>query len=141
MYSLVKRIVETSQIIHASNTAAARLDAAEASLRETIAALDTGLRVHVQEAVAQTQLALRSLGEKVHLLDTVRGLSSDEPRSPPGFVPAEARTAVEAADTRRRPFELELKLLTVETTATEQKVERYATERDLCISMRRPGQV
>ena len=43
----------------------ARLDAAEASLRETIAALDTGLRVHVQEAVAQTQLALRSFGEKV----------------------------------------------------------------------------
>ena len=72
----------------------ARLDAAEASLRETIAAIDTGLCIHAQDSVAQTQLALRSLGEKVHFLDTARGFSSDVPSTPPGFVPAEVRTAV-----------------------------------------------
>ena len=110
----------------------ARLDATEACLRETIVALDTGLRVHVQEAVAHTQLALRSIGEKVQLLDTACGLSSDAPSSPRGSVPPEARAAVEAADTRRRFSELELRLYTAETLATEQKADRLGTERDLC---------
>ena len=36
---------------------------------------------------------------------------------------------------RRRPSELELRVLTAETAATEQKAERYATERDLCGGM------
>ena len=36
---------------------------------------------------------------------------------------------------RQRLSELELRVLTDETTATEQKAERYATERDLCDGM------
>ena len=54
-----------------------RLAAAEAGLRETIAALDVGLRMHVQEAVGQTQLAVSALGEKVHFLEVACGLSGD----------------------------------------------------------------
>ena len=109
----------------------ARLDAAEAGLREMIASLDTGLRVHVQEAVAQTQQAVQSLGERLHLLDTAR----DRSASSAGFVSAEARAAVEAADTRRRFSELELRLLGAETTTTEQRAERLGAERDLCTGL------
>ena len=47
-------------------------------------------------------------------------------------MPDQARFAVEAADTRRRFSELELSLLTTETTATEQKAERLGAERDVC---------
>ena len=61
----------------------ARLAAAEASLRETISTLDVGLRVHAQEAVAQAQLAVAGLSEKVHFFETVRGRSNDVPVSPP----------------------------------------------------------
>ena len=45
-------------------------------------------------------------------------------------MPDQARFAVEAADTRQRFSELELGLLTTETTATEQKAERLGAERD-----------
>ena len=34
------------------------------------------LRAHAQEAVARTQLAVQNVSEKVHLLETARGLSS-----------------------------------------------------------------
>ena len=110
----------------------ARLDAAEASLRETIAALDVGLRAHAQEAVAATQLAVQELNGKMHLLQTARGVSSDAPGTPPGFVPAEAHAALEVVTLRRLFTELQLRVLTAETAATEQKAERYAIERDLC---------
>ena len=54
----------------------ARLDAAEAALHDMISSLDNSLRVHVQEAVTQTQRAVQTLGEKLHLLDTARDLTA-----------------------------------------------------------------
>ena len=105
----------------------ARLDGAEASLRQMIANLDTGLRAHAQEAVAQTQLAVKSLADKVHVVETARGLSSDVPGTPPGFVSPEVRTAVEAVDTRRRFSELDLRLPTAETMAKAEVITRITS--------------
>ena len=82
--------------VQAQDTAmGARLDAAESSLRETMSALDVGLRAHAQEAVAVTQLTVQELNEKMHLITTARGRSSDAPSMPPGLVPAEAHTVLE----------------------------------------------
>ena len=67
----------------------ARLDTAEAALRELIGSLDTSLRAHVQESTAVTQGVVTRLSERVHLLDTAGGLTAS-----PGLVPAEARTAL-----------------------------------------------
>ena len=93
-----------------------------------INSLDGSLRTHVQEAVALTQRAVQSRGERVHLLDTARDFTA----ASLGMAPTEARTAVDAAETRKRFSELELKLLSFETAASEQKVERLGAERDLC---------
>ena len=100
-------------------------------MREMIASLDTGLRVHVQGAVASAHQAVQTLGERLHLLDTALDLSA----SPVGLVPAEARAVVEAADTRRRFSELELRLLGAETKTTEQTAERLTTKRVLCAGL------
>ena len=82
----------------------ARLDTAEAALRELIGSLDTSLRAHVQESTAVTYGVVTRLSERVHLLDTAGGLTAS-----PGLVPAEARTALEAAQLGKRLGELELK--------------------------------
>ena len=81
----------------------------------------------MQEAVAVTQRAVNTLGEKVHLLDTAGGLTAS-----PGLVPAEARTALEAARLDKRLGELKLKLLGAQTDAAEHKAQRLGAERDLC---------
>ena len=60
-------------------TVTARLDKAEAALQATLAALDGTLRAHTQEAVGATQLAVEALAERVHLLDTARGLTANWP--------------------------------------------------------------
>ena len=113
-----------------------RLAAAEAGLRETIAALDVGLRAHAQEAAAQTQFAVTSFGEKVHLLEVARGLSTDPPGS---LFPGSGgrwgnteRAGVEAHAFRQRLNEPQLRVRAAETEAAEQKSERYTTEHDLC---------
>ena len=72
-------------------------------------------------------LALNTLGEKVHLLDTAGGLTAS-----PGLVPAEARTALEAARLEKRLGELELELLGAQTDVAEHKAQRFGAERDFC---------
>ena len=90
----------------------ARLAAAEAGLRETIAALDVGLRSHAQEAVGQTQVAVSALGERVHLLEVSRGLPGDTGAaalSPDGRWGNAERTGLDVTALRQRLSELDLK--------------------------------
>ena len=111
-----------------------RLAAAEAGSRATITVVDDGLRAHAQEAVAQTQFAGTSLGEKVHLLEVARSLSGDTGAvalPPDGRCCNAERTGLEVTALRQRLSELELKVRANELATTEQKAVHFTTERDL----------
>ena len=106
----------------------ARLDKAEAALQATLATLDGTLRAHTQEAVGATQLAVEALAERVHLLDTARGLTANlpSPSTAPGGRWREQDPPVGA---------FRVRIQEVEAKATESDAKLYALEAEVLKSL------